>query len=253
MSPALDQLSADGQASSPHQPTNTLAANNDTRRKGPPRRTRAQLERKRIQDRESQRNVRERTKKYIASLEEKLARLESDTCVADLVRENEELQQRVRMLEAKVQSIIDVATSQDNNSSNKNNNDAIDGPARKKRRLPSNKQPREIQSEKEQTDDDPPPEYCTTSRPNPNHGLPSHEKDITQESHRTDSAHDLANDELHHLNQSSQGCEVLIDPPSVNSGDTIEIMVDANNDFGNCFLDTSTGDFEASRDFVPAI
>ncbi|KIW39625.1 uncharacterized protein PV06_08222 [Exophiala oligosperma] len=74
------------------------------------RRTGAQLERKRRQDRESQRNARERTKKYIASLEERLAELESPTCISDLSKKNEELRQKVDSLETKLQAVVQIAT-----------------------------------------------------------------------------------------------------------------------------------------------
>lgn len=76
------------------------------------RRTGAQLERKRMQDRKSQRNVRERTKQHIASLEEKLALLQSSTCVADALEENRVLRQKVERLESALHAIVDIAAKQ---------------------------------------------------------------------------------------------------------------------------------------------
>lgn len=76
------------------------------------KRTGAQLERKRVQDRESQRNVRERNKRYIASLEERLAKLDSPNRISDLLKENERLRQKVESLESVLQTIVEVAKKQ---------------------------------------------------------------------------------------------------------------------------------------------
>jgi hypothetical protein len=62
-------------------------------------------EKKRIQDRESQRNVRQRTRDYIASLEAQIAELKSPACIAQLLAVNEQLTSRVNELTATIASI----------------------------------------------------------------------------------------------------------------------------------------------------
>jgi hypothetical protein len=62
-------------------------------------------EKKRIQDRESQRNVRQRTRDYIASLEAQVAELKSPACIAQLLAANEQLTSRVEELTATIASI----------------------------------------------------------------------------------------------------------------------------------------------------
>lgn len=63
-----------------------------------PRKTKAQLEKKRIQDRESQRNVRQRTKDYISELEAKVKELESPSIISKLLDENSILRSKVGAL-----------------------------------------------------------------------------------------------------------------------------------------------------------
>ena len=73
------------------------------------KRTAAQLEKKRAQDRDSQRNVRQRTKQHIAKLEAQLEELVSPDCVSRLLKANEELQKRNDELTAILRSMSQLA------------------------------------------------------------------------------------------------------------------------------------------------
>lgn len=75
------------------------------------RRTTAQIEKKRIQDRESQRNVRQRTKEYIANLEGQLEQLQSPSCISQLLAENDQLKSRVENLDRALSSISSLAAA----------------------------------------------------------------------------------------------------------------------------------------------
>lgn len=77
------------------------------------RRTAAQVEKKRLQDRESQRNVRQRTRDYVASLEARLAELELPNCTQQLLAKNAKLEARVKALECVLSSISDLTKIRD--------------------------------------------------------------------------------------------------------------------------------------------
>ncbi len=73
------------------------------------KRTAAQLEKKRAQDRDSQRNVRQRTKHHIAKLEAQVQELAAPDCVSRLLRANEDLQKRNDELTAILRSMSQLA------------------------------------------------------------------------------------------------------------------------------------------------
>ena len=71
-----------------------LAADNTSSRATSNKRTVAQLEKKRAQDRDSQRNVRQRTKQHIAKLEAQVQQLAAPDNISRLMKANEVLQKR---------------------------------------------------------------------------------------------------------------------------------------------------------------
>lgn len=89
------------------QPINSRANN---------RRTAAQAEKKRVQDREAQRNTRQRTKEYVIRLETRIAELESPDPIAKLTATIRNLEARVRHLESGLGAICRTAeTLRDHN------------------------------------------------------------------------------------------------------------------------------------------
>ena len=72
------------------------------------KRTADQIEKKREQDRTSQRNVRQRTRQYIATLEARLDELSSPDVVAALLKSNEALRKRNDELTAILRSVSDL-------------------------------------------------------------------------------------------------------------------------------------------------
>ncbi|KAK4935989.1 hypothetical protein LTR10_023036 [Elasticomyces elasticus] len=189
-----------------------------TTRRGMSRRTGAQLERKRMQDRESQRNVRERTRKHIASLEQRLAELESATCVADLLKKNEELKEKVEVLEATLQTIVNIAARPSHTG------DAFSVETEGHALLACNGQPRE-----QRVDNNP----ASGDRRHPSlHGPPSPRGELAE---KDTNAQQSSNLEAAGGRADGEGFdrrnENLLTPGSVDSGETEDIMVDFNDDF----------------------
>ena len=99
-----------GQGQRPRQTSRRSTRNVAEQDDSPQTRTQAQRERKRLQDRESQRNVRQRTRHYIASLETRLAEMAASSCHTKLIQENAELRSKIERLETTLQSISELAS-----------------------------------------------------------------------------------------------------------------------------------------------
>ena len=168
------------------------------------RRTGAQLERKRMQDRKSQRNIRERNKQHIANLEEKLARLQSSTCLADLLEENHGLRQKVEKLESALQAIVEIAAKQSEGREHRSPPDC---------RSPTGSQ----------MDDDPAAANLNDSAP-PAPALPI-EQGSNNNGQHDDSVIDAASKE-----GPNQPEPTGLAPASVDSDETDEVMIEAHGD-----------------------
>jgi hypothetical protein len=97
-------------------------------------------EKKRIQDRESQRNVRQRTRDYIASLEAQIAELKSPECIAQLLAVNEQLTSRVNELTATIASIsklIQISTATEDTHAPRLSPERSNGPSHTSSASPS--------------------------------------------------------------------------------------------------------------------
>ncbi|KAI1615956.1 hypothetical protein EDD36DRAFT_119307 [Exophiala viscosa] len=207
---------------SPSRKPNSLATAQNptifTTRRGMSRRTGSQLERKRMQDRESQRNVRERTRKHIASLEQRLAELESATCVADLLKKNEELKEKVEVLEATLQTIVKIAARPSHTG------DAFSVETEAHALLACNGQPRE-----QRVDNNP----ASGDRRHPSpHGPPSPRGELAEKDTNAQRSSNLeATGGRADGEKFDRRNENLLAPGSVDSGETEDIMVDFNEDF----------------------